>query len=626
MSDDITIKVRLQGARQVSQESKRMAGGIGDMGDAADRTKRDAREMGSALTKAGAAGKRGGGLLAGGLGKALALTGGIYTLGRGIGFAAREYTEAARVGAQTGNVIKSTGGAAKVTRNEVETLAGALSLKTGIDDEAIQSGSNLLLTFKNIRNEAGKGNRMFDRATAGALDLSAAGFGSVESASKMLGKALNDPVKGLATLGKAGVTFTEQQKTQITGLAESGDMLGAQSLIMRELESQVKGSAAAQAQPIDKMRVGFGNLAESMAGIFAPEVNRRIEQGSQVLDKLNASLSPILGQENLSLGEKWDLAVPLVKQDMKPFVDEIGKTLQGAEVGENLSKAFEKGAPVLVDAVAASAPHAAGAFVSAFKEAGPWGKLLTVGFVASKLGAFRAAGGLGAEMFTNRFGKRLTLKSAFRSAAIEGAATSSASAAGTMAGGVGVAGSLATSLESKRGRFKAIGKGVGRMIGPGIVAGIILSFGPDMVKLVDEKLHDLFGKKGGDPSPTGTRDQRTRYYEGKPFPTFPNGVDVPNVPKDPDPRKRYPQLKRPGRLRTNSYEPMAGGSAVLPIFRPGPDGRGTVWSGDTGLRGVVKELAAATNRLASAERDVHMDGALIGKQIARRVARDQVSR
>ena len=34
--------------------------------------------------------------------------------------------------------------------------------KSGIDDEAIQSGENLLLTFRNIRNETGAGNKMFD--------------------------------------------------------------------------------------------------------------------------------------------------------------------------------------------------------------------------------------------------------------------------------------------------------------------------------------------------------------------------------------------------------------------------------------------------------------------------------
>ena len=44
--------------------------------------------------------------------------------------------------------------------------------KSGVDDEAIQSGENLLLTFTNIRNEAGKGNDVFDQTTKAALDMS----------------------------------------------------------------------------------------------------------------------------------------------------------------------------------------------------------------------------------------------------------------------------------------------------------------------------------------------------------------------------------------------------------------------------------------------------------------------
>ena len=78
-----------------------------------------------------------------------------------------------------------------------------------------------------------------------ALDLSKAGFGDMSSASKMLGKALNDPVKGMTALSRAGVTFSQAQKDQVAALVASGDVLGAQKLILAEVESQVGGAAAA---------------------------------------------------------------------------------------------------------------------------------------------------------------------------------------------------------------------------------------------------------------------------------------------------------------------------------------------------------------------------------------------
>jgi acid phosphatase family membrane protein YuiD len=78
------------------------------------------------------------------------------------------------VAAQTAAVLKSTGGEANVTAKHVSNLATAISRKTGIDDEAIQSGENLLLTFTKIRNEAGKGNDVFDQATRITNDMSVA--------------------------------------------------------------------------------------------------------------------------------------------------------------------------------------------------------------------------------------------------------------------------------------------------------------------------------------------------------------------------------------------------------------------------------------------------------------------
>lgn len=162
----------------------------------------------------------------------------------------KELASAEAVAAQTEAVITSTGGAANVTARHVENLGTKLSKLSGYDDELIKSGQNLLLTFKNVHNEAGRGNDIFDRATRSALNLSVAGFGDLTSTSKMLGKALNDPVLGMTALTKAGVTFSQAQKDTIRALVESGDTLGAQKLILREVESQVGGSAKAYGETL----------------------------------------------------------------------------------------------------------------------------------------------------------------------------------------------------------------------------------------------------------------------------------------------------------------------------------------------------------------------------------------
>lgn len=212
----------------------------------------------------------------GGIAKSLA---GVFAVVGGAslfkGFIA-DAAESAKISRITANAIKATGGAARVSAVDVGKLAESLSNKTAIDDETIQSGANLLLTFKNIRNETGKGNDVFNQATAAVADLSIQ-FGSVDGASKMLGKALNDPLKGLSALSRAGVTFTAQQKDQVKTLVESGNVLGAQKIILKEIQDQVGGAAEAAAAPMDRLKVIAGNLGERIGGYLLPYVEMAAE-------------------------------------------------------------------------------------------------------------------------------------------------------------------------------------------------------------------------------------------------------------------------------------------------------------------------------------------------------------
>ena len=106
----------------------------------------------------------------------------------------REQQESIKVGRQTNAVLKSTKSAAGLSAKAISDLAQALSEKTAVDDEAIQSAENLLLTFTKI------GKDTFPAATAAVLDLSAATGTSLKGASIQVGKALQDPVRGLTAL------------------------------------------------------------------------------------------------------------------------------------------------------------------------------------------------------------------------------------------------------------------------------------------------------------------------------------------------------------------------------------------------------------------------------------------
>ena len=198
------------------------------------------------------------------------------TLTSAFGSIIEEAQEAIKVNAATAQIIKATGGAAQVTADQVADLSQNLSEQIAVDDELIQSSANLILTFKNVANQGEGLAAIFDRTVLAAQDLSAAGFGDAESAAKMLGKALNDPERGLTALSRAGVTFSQQQKEQIRTLTEGGDVLKAQQLILAEVESQVGGVAAATATGIDQFNVYFDNLKEELGLAILPLINALI--------------------------------------------------------------------------------------------------------------------------------------------------------------------------------------------------------------------------------------------------------------------------------------------------------------------------------------------------------------
>lgn len=185
-----------------------------------------------------------------------------------------EFTNAAKVSAQTEAVIKSTGGAAGVTAKQVDRLATSMMKKTGVDDETIKSGENVLLTFTRIQNKAGKGNDIFNQATKATLDLSVALGQDMQSSAVQVGKALNDPVKGITALQRVGVTFTAAQKKQVKAMVESGHTMEAQKLILAELNKEFGGSAEAAGKTlpgqINILKESFSNLAGTLVGTVAP--------------------------------------------------------------------------------------------------------------------------------------------------------------------------------------------------------------------------------------------------------------------------------------------------------------------------------------------------------------------
>lgn len=212
--------------------------------------------------------------------------------------------ESQKVMKQTEAIIKATGGAAGVTAVQVAKLSERLAAQVGVDDELIQQSANLLLTFKQVQNQVGEGNQIFDRALKTSLDLGNV-FGSSSAAAMQLGKALSDPVRGITALRRAGINFTEQQRDQIKSLVASGKTLDAQKLILKEVESQVGGTAEATATGFDKMRVAVENVMERLGGMLIPVVERFANYVTNTVVPVLNTFADIVGERGVGAGVQY---------------------------------------------------------------------------------------------------------------------------------------------------------------------------------------------------------------------------------------------------------------------------------------------------------------------------------
>jgi uncharacterized membrane protein len=178
-----------------------------------------------------------------------------------------------------GSVLDTMGFGSATDR--VAAYAESLEKTVAVDADVIKGAQTQLGTFKNLAKTVNTTGGVFDRATVAVLDMQAAGVGGANSAIA-LGKALEDPVKGITALAKSGVTFTDQEKEKIKALTESGDLLAAQDLILQAIEGQVGGTAAASASSFDKMKFALAGVSDTFGDMLLPVIDAIAPKLAQV--------------------------------------------------------------------------------------------------------------------------------------------------------------------------------------------------------------------------------------------------------------------------------------------------------------------------------------------------------
>ena len=235
----------------------------------------------------------------------------------------RESIDAQYAMAQLEARVKSTGMAAGFTAPQLAAMAGEMQGLTTYSDEAVMGAQSLLLTFTKIKGDT------LPAATQAVANLATAMGTDLKGAALQVGKALQDPAQGLLALRRSGVSFSEAQQTVIKDLFETGQQAEAQRLILKELEVEFGGAAAAARNTLGGALTGLKN---SWGDLF--EVSRSSSSGivgfinaiSNALPAFDTKLRAVFGGFRLM----WvDLQVGIQKFNAF-FYDTIGDIASGS--------------------------------------------------------------------------------------------------------------------------------------------------------------------------------------------------------------------------------------------------------------------------------------------------------
>ena len=174
----------------------------------------------------------------------------------------------------------------------------------GVDDEVIKSTQAKLLTFKDLAETADVAGGAFDRATKAAFDLAASGFGSAESNAVKLGRALQDPIKNINALSRAGIQFSDSEKAFIQSLIDSNKQLEAQDYILSAVEAKVGGTAEATATASTKMSIAFGEIGEAIGTAVLPLLESFSTYLVEITPQVEAFFADLTDPTTV-VGEKW---------------------------------------------------------------------------------------------------------------------------------------------------------------------------------------------------------------------------------------------------------------------------------------------------------------------------------
>lgn len=136
-------------------------------------------------------------------------------------------------------VLKSTGNQAGFSQQRLNEMAGAMENVTGISAGEFNQAQKVILGFTNIVGD------QLPKALQAAADHAASTGSTVAQSAEIMGRALDVPSVGMASLQKQGFKFSESQIELARKLEQTGQVAKAQQIIFDALNETYGGAAVA---------------------------------------------------------------------------------------------------------------------------------------------------------------------------------------------------------------------------------------------------------------------------------------------------------------------------------------------------------------------------------------------
>ncbi|TAN27276.1 MAG: phage tail tape measure protein [Castellaniella sp.] len=212
--------------------------------------------------------------------------------------------------AQLAAVLRSTGEAAGMSQRQINDLAKSLSNHSVFSGDEITQGATHLLAYSNIVGD------QIPRAMQATIDTAARMGMTVVQAAETVGRALDVPSEGMASLTRQGFRFTDVEKEMVKNLEDAGRKGEAQAIILKALESSYGGAAQAA-------RDTFGGALQSLNNAVGDLMSGQAGGGLQGLTGIVNDLNTALQSDK----------VPVALNAIGTAVEVVSAVIAGKLVG-----------------------------------------------------------------------------------------------------------------------------------------------------------------------------------------------------------------------------------------------------------------------------------------------------